>query len=408
MPNNKYQLKPLVPQEEWEFQPQYDERDYPYPLTATYADMQEDIINSKRMTHVKKQVNGSCTGESMSYALDWATGDITSGEFVYLMAKKYDGFEKNVEGSSLLAVCKAAQKDGVCLDSLYPRVGLKPWYKYPEPSKKAIQDAQTRRIDEYYQISTIEQLHHALKTHGKAILGVLVTTSFMKPETNKEGEAFVDLPSGYIHGAHAIIALDSFPNLEFKYQNGVTRKGFVRVLNSWGTSYGKHGYFYLPYDFIIKKEKDLGLKYTMDMRVPVTTSLINKATVVDIDVAPFTMRVPGGDRTFLPIRHLVENIGAKVNWYQKEGRVEIIKDDITVNMFVNSTISYINGKKKEMDIAPFSVQVPGGERVMLPIRWVTEFLGGFVDYQGGDRRIQTSLNNKNVYMFIDRKYLVIK
>lgn len=395
----KYKVTPLVPEDKWETKPQYDERDYQYPLTAI-SDLKEDIINSKRITHIKEQVNGSCTGESMSYAIDWATGDYTSGEFAYLMAKKYDGLQ--IEGSSLLAVCKAAQKDGVCLDSLYPRVGKKNWYEYPQPSNEAIQDAQTRKIDGYYQIYTVEQIHHALKIHGKVIIGVLVASNFMHPEIDQNGNAFVDLPNGYILGAHAMTMLDSFPNLEYKYKNGITRKGFFRLPNSWGTGYGKHGYIYLPYDFIAW-ETDIGINAVIDMRV-IVDSLNNKAKVIDLDIAPFII----DGRTVLPIRHLTESLGAVVNWYGSEGRVEIIKNDTLVNMFINSNIVYVNGEEKRIDIAPFTVKVNGGERTMLPARYVAEFLGGIVDYHKGDQKIHTTLQDRNVYMFVDRKYLVIK
>lgn len=397
----KYKVTPLVPEDKWDTKPQYDERDYQYSLSAI-GDLKEDVINSRRITDIKEQVNGSCTGEAISYSIDWATGDYTSGEFAYLMAKKYDGLPRELEGSSILAVCKAAQKNGVCLDKLYPRVGIKPWYEYPQPSSEAVKDAQRRKIDSYYQIYTVEQLHHALRTYGKVIIGVLVATNFVHPEIDQNGDAFVDLPNGYLLGAHAMIVLDSFPNLEYTYRNGVRRKGFFRLVNSWGTGYGKHGYFYLPYDFITW-ETDLGIKATMDIRVPVD-SLPNRAKVAGLDTAPFII----DGRTVLPVRHLAEALGAIVNWYGSEGMVEIIKGNDVVNMFIGSSVARVNGEEKKMDIAPFTVRVDGGERTMLPARYVAEFLGGVVNYYKGDQKIHTLLKDRNVYMFVDRKYLVIK
>lgn len=397
--NEKRNIKPLVPVEEWEIRPEYDERDWQLPLTAvSQEEMQQDIINSKTITDIAKQYNGTCTGESMAYFGQQATGIVCSGDFSYLMAKKYDNMP-NKEGSSLIAVCKGAQKDGICKLDLYPRVtNVISWQDFPKPSKEAVQDALTRRIDSYYQVTTLEQVFLALKEHKGLLIAIMVCSNFFNPEFDENGDAYIDLPEGFILGGHAMRVLDWLPNKEFTYKDGTTRKGFLKVVNSHGVGYGNGGFIHIPFDFLISKTDYWD--FTYDMRVPVINNLNQTSIVKDIDVSPVIVN----NRAFLPFRHLGEAYGAEVNWDSNTKKVTLILGNREVIMHADSNIAYVNGKSEEMDVTPFIYK----NRIMIPIRFAGEFLGGSVQWNGGDKKIKISLNKRDVYMWVDRKYLVIK
>jgi C1A family cysteine protease len=40
-------------------------------------------------------------------------------------------------------------------------------------------------------------------------------------------------------------------DLEIKKRDGTKTKGALIIRNSWGTSFGDHGYCYLPYEYVL-------------------------------------------------------------------------------------------------------------------------------------------------------------
>lgn len=42
-------------------------------------------------------------------------------------------------------------------------------------------------------------------------------------------------------------------------------KGFLECQNSWGEDYADHGFFWIPYEYITYRTKDLGMGFVMDM-----------------------------------------------------------------------------------------------------------------------------------------------
>jgi C1A family cysteine protease len=66
-----------------------------------------------------------------------------------------------------------------------------------------------------------------------------VYSSFETPEVASTGEAPLPQPGEQILGGHAVLAVG--------YDD--TEQRFI-VRNSWGTSWGKDGYFSLPYAYL--------------------------------------------------------------------------------------------------------------------------------------------------------------
>ena len=69
-----------------------------------------------------------------------------------------------------------------------------------------------------------------------------------------------------------------------------------------------------------------------------------------------------------------------------------------VLLTVNSRSALVNGKKKEMDVAPFIDK--HSNRTLVPVRFVTEFLGGKVSWGAKTKTVTIQLNGKEVKLKI--------
>jgi len=92
------------------------------------------------------------------------------------------------------------------------------------------------------------------------------------------------------------------------------------------------------------------------------------------DVAP----VIKASRTFLPVRLIAENLGAKVEWNNDAQTVTITKGDTVIVLTVGSTTVLVNGQPAELE-APVFIE---NSRTYLPVRFIAEKLGADVEWDG--------------------------
>ncbi|MBS3949334.1 MAG: DUF1343 domain-containing protein [Peptococcaceae bacterium] len=92
------------------------------------------------------------------------------------------------------------------------------------------------------------------------------------------------------------------------------------------------------------------------------------------DVKPFISNA----RTLVPVRAIAENLGAEVEWFERDNSVTITKDAIVVRLVLNSRAASVNGAPLLLDVAPIAT----AGRTFLPVRFVSEYLGAEVDWQG--------------------------
>jgi len=98
----------------------------------------------------------------------------------------------------------------------------------------------------------------------------------------------------------------------------------------------------------------------------------------EIDPGRGTVPVIVKDCTLLPIRALIETMGGTVGWEEKTQKVTIKLKTTTIVLTINSKQATVNGKVKELDVAPQLIN----ERTMVPLRFVTEALGCQVEWNG--------------------------
>lgn len=111
----------------------------------------------------------------------------------------------------------------------------------------------------------------------------------------------------------------------------------------------------------------------------------------EMDMAPI---VKDG-RTFLPVRYVMEAVGADVKWDEKDKKVEILLGDKNVQLWVGKNYAIVNGERKQIDTAnnkltPFVVN----GRTILPLRFVSESLG--LDVGWNARRKEATITCKVV------------
>ena len=103
-----------------------------------------------------------------------------------------------------------------------------------------------------------------------------------------------------------------------------------------------------------------------------------------MDVAPFIET--HSNRTLVPVRFVVEFLGGKVLWEQNTRTVTIVANGKTVKLTIGSNVAYVNGKPFALDQPPIITH----NRTFVPLRFVVEALGFKVIWNGKDRTITIS------------------
>gem|GEM_PF-4180896 len=107
-----------------------------------------------------------------------------------------------------------------------------------------------------------------------------------------------------------------------------------------------------------------------------------------MDVAPY---IKNG-RTYLPIRYVARVLGItdqNMVWTAADRKVTILKDQHLIQMQLGSKLLWLDGKATEMDAAPEI----SGDRLMLPVRYVVQALGGSVLWDESSRTTAVIHNN---------------
>lgn len=90
------------------------------------------------------------------------------------------------------------------------------------------------------------------------------------------------------------------------------------------------------------------------------------------------------DRTMVPVRAISEALGAVVGWDAASRTVTIANDDFEITLTIGSSTAKVNGVERWMDTVP----VIRNDRTMVPIRFVSSFLGANVDWDQENRIVE--------------------
>lgn len=130
--------------------------------------------------------------------------------------------------------------------------------------------------------------------------------------------------------------------------------------------------------------------FTMEANFPE-----NNNTTVNMNGVPLTFDQPpviSDGRTLVPLRKIMESLGAKVSWDDATQTVTATKGDTTVILTIGSTSAEVNGQFVTLDVP--GVTMNG--RTLVPLRFIGESLKTQVDWdkENFTININTSTTNK--------------
>lgn len=93
-----------------------------------------------------------------------------------------------------------------------------------------------------------------------------------------------------------------------------------------------------------------------------------------------------GDITLVPLRGVFEKLGAEVEWDQSTQTVTVTKDNKAITLKNNSKDAFINNTLHKLDTEPQLLN----NRIMVPLRFISETLDAKVAWDGNTRTINIS------------------
>lgn len=109
-------------------------------------------------------------------------------------------------------------------------------------------------------------------------------------------------------------------------------------------------------------------------------NLVLDGAPVPSDVLPVIVQ----DRTLVPVRALFEAMGADVDWDPQTRQVLVSYSETEVVLTVDDPVASVNGQEKRMEVP---AAILAGGRAFIPVRFVAEALGFFVDWDPEGRNV---------------------
>ncbi|OWZ84643.1 copper amine oxidase N-terminal domain-containing protein [Natranaerobius trueperi] len=92
-------------------------------------------------------------------------------------------------------------------------------------------------------------------------------------------------------------------------------------------------------------------------------------------------------RTLVPLQEIMENLEDSVHWNPKTKEI-IIKREANVLLYLGEYEAEINGEIFKLDVPPQIID----DKIMVPLRFISEKLGLIVNYDDDGRKITISVN----------------
>lgn len=218
-----------------------DNRDYLYKTTPVKTPNTVDL--RPWCTYIEDQGNlGSCTGQAIAGAIEYLnkkSGKINdiSRLFIYYYERAILGTIGYDSGAYIRDGIKVVSKNGAPLEQYWPYVIRK---FTTTPTNTAISDAAKRKVTLYERITNLQGCINALANGYPITVGFYVYSSFMSSSVRTTGiMPYPNTARERLLGGHAVLLVG---------YNNSTKRFIAR--NSWGTSWGDRGYFYMPYEVI--------------------------------------------------------------------------------------------------------------------------------------------------------------
>jgi C1A family cysteine protease len=185
---------------------------------------------------------GSCTGNAIAGAMEYERDRQGLSEFapsrlfIYYNERALEGTVSSDSGAVIRDGVKVVNANGVCPEMLWPYdVGM----FTVKPPKRCFVAAKADRAVQYLGVQTLGDLKDAISSKLAVVFGFTVYESFESPSVAQTGVMPMPSRGEATVGGHAVVAVG--------YSDP---KSYVIIRNSWGASWGDHGYFYMPYQYL--------------------------------------------------------------------------------------------------------------------------------------------------------------
>jgi C1A family cysteine protease len=223
-----------------------DARDYMYAAPmATMAKLPTKVDLRSHCPPVYDQGQlGSCTGNAIAGAVQFDREKqklkpdfVPSRLFIYYCERVIEGTVESDAGAMIRDGIKVVAKQGVPPESDWP-YDISKFAQKPPP--KAYADALKDQAVSYSRVSqSLGQMKGCLASGFPFVFGFTVYDSFESQDVAKTGVVPMPATGESVLGGHAVLAVG--------YDDAHQR--FI-VRNSWGTGWGMHGYFTMPYAYL--------------------------------------------------------------------------------------------------------------------------------------------------------------
>jgi C1A family cysteine protease len=190
---------------------------------------------------------GSCTGNSIAGAIEFdlkkqkAKTFTPSRLFIYYNERVIEHTVKSDSGAQIRDGIKAVNKLGAPPETMWPYSDKSPGPFEQRPTSAAFKEAAKHQVVSYQRVSrSLAQMKGCLASGYPFVLGFSVYESFESSAVARTGDAPMPSAGESQLGGHAVVAV----GYDDKSQRFMFR-------NSWGTSWGKKGYFTLPYAYLL-------------------------------------------------------------------------------------------------------------------------------------------------------------
>lgn len=137
----------------------------------------------------------------------------------------------------------------------------------------------------------------------------------------------------------------------------------------------------------------LTLSLLMGLASVATATAVEIKVTVDgeallFDVPPMIIQ----GRTMVPVRGVLEALGATVEWEGTTQTVTAVKEDITITMEIGKSYLTVNEETVQLEV-PTTLE---GDRTLAPVRPVVEGLNAVVEWDAGNQAVVITTQEKKV------------
>lgn len=202
---------------------------------------------------------GSCTANAIAGAFEFdllkqqLTDFMPSRLFIYYNERAMEGHVRFDSGAQIRDGIKSVATLGVCAESEWPYDDTPPQTEgdpFPpgakegeKPPPECYKDALQNRVTSYQRvIRDLDQFRGCLASGYPFVLGFTVYESFEGQDVAHNGIMPMPSPGENILGGHAVLAV-GYDDAEQRFL----------CRNSWGGDWGQHGYFTMPYTYLVER-----------------------------------------------------------------------------------------------------------------------------------------------------------